>query len=127
MAVLMPMSSPRELRRGPPELPGLIAASVWIVSRIMYPSSVWRGRARPDTIPVVRVRSKPKGLPMASTFMPTRRFDEEPKGMVTSALPRGVNFTTARSFSGSMPTVLPSTSEPSARVMRIWSAPLTTW
>ena len=30
MAVLMPMSLPAESRSGPPELPGLMAASVWI-------------------------------------------------------------------------------------------------
>ena len=31
MAVLMPMTSPRLFSSGPPELPGLIAASVWIM------------------------------------------------------------------------------------------------
>ena len=30
IAVLMPITSPRMLRRGPPELPGLIGASVWM-------------------------------------------------------------------------------------------------
>ncbi len=30
IAVLMPMTSPRTLSSGPPELPGLMAASVWI-------------------------------------------------------------------------------------------------
>ena len=30
MAVLMPMTSPWRLTRGPPLLPGLIAASVWM-------------------------------------------------------------------------------------------------
>ena len=32
ISVLMPMTSPRVLSSGPPELPGLIAASVWIMS-----------------------------------------------------------------------------------------------
>jgi hypothetical protein len=32
MAVLMPTSSPRALISAPPELPGLIAASVWMKS-----------------------------------------------------------------------------------------------
>jgi len=32
MAVLMPISSPLELIRAPPELPGLIEASVWMKS-----------------------------------------------------------------------------------------------
>ena len=30
MAVLMPMTSPLRLISGPPELPGLMAASVWM-------------------------------------------------------------------------------------------------
>ena len=29
-SLLMPMISPRRLKRGPPELPGLIEASVWM-------------------------------------------------------------------------------------------------
>ena len=37
MAELMPTSSPCEFSSGPPELPGLIAASVWMVSRIRNP------------------------------------------------------------------------------------------
>ena len=32
MAVLMPISSPARLTRAPPELPGLIDASVWMKS-----------------------------------------------------------------------------------------------
>jgi hypothetical protein len=32
IAVLMPMSSPRRLTSAPPELPGLIDASVWMNS-----------------------------------------------------------------------------------------------
>ena len=30
IAVLMPMTSPRRFKSGPPELPGLIEASVWM-------------------------------------------------------------------------------------------------
>ena len=37
VAVLMPMTSPRELTSGPPELPGFRAASVWMTSSIMRP------------------------------------------------------------------------------------------
>ena len=43
--VLMPMTSPLELSNGPPELPGLMAASVWMASSIFAPSSVLN---RPD-------------------------------------------------------------------------------
>ena len=54
IAVLMPMTSPRTLSSGPPELPGLIAASVWIIS-LLRP--VDTGNARPTalTTPTVTV------------------------------------------------------------------------
>jgi hypothetical protein len=38
IAVVMPMSWPLTLSRGPPLLPGLIGASVWIRPRSQYPS-----------------------------------------------------------------------------------------
>ncbi len=37
MRVVMPMTSPRELSSGPPELPGLMAASVWMASSMGCP------------------------------------------------------------------------------------------
>ena len=37
IAVLMPITSPAEETSGPPELPGLRAASVWITSPISRP------------------------------------------------------------------------------------------
>ena len=57
---------------GPPELPGLRAASVWIVPVIAKPlgESIWR--RRPETIPVDSEPCRPKGLPMATTGSPTR-------------------------------------------------------
>ena len=111
------MSSPRESRRGPPELPGLMEASVWIMfwmtTVLEMPLSsrlVWEtGLPMPETMPRVRVRSRPKGLPIASTFWPTRRRVESPKGITVSLMPLGgVNFMTARSFSGSVPITLAS-------------------
>ena len=36
-AVLTPITSPRELASGPPELPGFSAASVWIMLSIIRP------------------------------------------------------------------------------------------
>src|SRR3972149_5286092 len=72
MAVLMPIISPAELSSGPPELPGLMAASVWITLRMLRPVS--EGRTRPSalTTPVVRGRLKPYGLPMAIAISPPR-------------------------------------------------------
>ena len=54
-AVLMPITSPHRFRSGPPELPGLMDASVWMSgSRTEYGVS---GSTRfiPDTMPRVSV------------------------------------------------------------------------
>jgi hypothetical protein len=62
----------------PPELPGLIAASVWIISSINVPASDRIVRPRELTIPVVNVLCRPKGFPIAGTFWPIFRFFESP-------------------------------------------------
>ena len=57
---------------GPPELPGLIAASVWMTSSILEARD--RGldaRCLAETTPVVSVRSRPNGLPIATIGSPT--------------------------------------------------------
>ena len=59
MAVLTPITSPRELTSGPPELPGLSAASVWITSSISRPDCARRLRPSALTTPAVTVHSKP--------------------------------------------------------------------
>jgi len=68
--VLTPITSPRELTSGPPELPGLSAASVWMTSPIRRP--FWARSERPTalTMPAVTVDSKPSGLPMAMAICP---------------------------------------------------------
>ena len=66
------MISPCMLSSGPPELPWLIAASVWIASRIaVTPFGAWISRLMAETMPDVTVRSRPNGLPMATTPSPT--------------------------------------------------------
>jgi hypothetical protein len=52
--VVMPTTSAAELTSGPPELPGLMAASVWIAPGIMYGSS-WISRSVALTTPRVTV------------------------------------------------------------------------
>ena len=67
----MPTRRPALSSSTPPELPGLIAASVWITPRIVFPppsGSVTISRFSPLMTPVVSVWSRPKGLPMAKTF-----------------------------------------------------------
>ena len=95
IAVLMPTTSPFVLTRAPPELPGLIDASVWIAPAISGPWVVdccWDGswpngssgfcgvessedssivRFRALTMPAVTVPSSPNGAPIARTVSPT--------------------------------------------------------
>ena len=65
----MPIRLPLLSTSAPPELPGLIAASVWMKSsnrlmpRWLRPSAL--------TMPCVTVLPKPNGLPIASTTSPT--------------------------------------------------------
>jgi len=65
MAVLMPTRFPFRFTRAPPELPGLMEASVWMKSS--YPSMPRPLRPRALTMPEVTVWPRPKGLPMATT------------------------------------------------------------
>ena len=51
IAVFMPITWPREFRSGPPELPGLIAASVWMIPLIIRPFLARSERSRLLTIP----------------------------------------------------------------------------
>ena len=75
ISVLRPITWPQRSTRGPPELPGLMGASVWIIGSSEIPGSV---RLRPLTIPRVIVWSRPMGLPMATTSSPTLMPDESP-------------------------------------------------
>jgi hypothetical protein len=71
-----PDDIPVEIGQAPPLFPGLMEASVWM--KLSYgPSPMTRPFA--ETIPVVTVPSKPKGLPMAMTASPTCSFSESPK------------------------------------------------
>ena len=65
------MTRPAASRSGPPELPGLIAASVWMTPSISKPFGAWIVRFVADTTPVVSVRSRPNGLPIAIVGSPT--------------------------------------------------------
>ena len=73
---VMPITRPEASISGPPELPGLIGASVWIASLIEKPFGDWISRWTAETIPAVAVRSSPNGLPIATTGSPTRTWVE---------------------------------------------------
>ena len=72
MAEFTPTSSPFMFTNAPPELPGLIAASVWIAFITecwpVLSSPVVTGRSRALMMPVVTVPCSPSGEPMATTF-----------------------------------------------------------
>src|SRR6187397_3156458 len=64
IAVLMPITDDDASRSGPPLLPGLIAASVWMRFRRLEPLVVI-SRPLAETMPLVTVLEKvPSGLPI---------------------------------------------------------------
>ena len=69
MNVLTPTTSPRMLTSGPPELPGLIGASV--CTKICGESG-FTCRATAETSPWVKLLRSPLGLPNANTISPWR-------------------------------------------------------
>ncbi len=105
----MPITSPAMLNSGPPELPGLMGASVWMKSS-KGPAPMSRPRA--ETMPLVTLPPRPKGLPAASTHCPTRRFAETPSETAESGA-RGVIRSRAMSVNSSTPTTRAGYSLPS--------------
>ena len=107
-AVFTPITSPLVLKSGPPELPELMAASVWMTFS-SFSTNPSKGlpavmpRPRPETTPVVTVlRNSPSAVPIAITYWPTFNLSESPR--VTVGKPCvGAFFTwsTAMSFLGS--------------------------
>src|SRR5690349_3894700 len=84
IAELIPMTAPLALSSGPPELPGLIEASV--CRALMYellpplPSPEATGRFLALMMPVVTVLDRPKGAPIAIVESPTATWSELPSG-----------------------------------------------
>ena len=109
IAVLMPMTRPRTSTSGPPEFPGLIAASVWIASMSVSVALMCTVRPRPETMPEVTVGlpAIPSALPIATTASPTCSVSESPSGTVGRPV-RSI-LTTARSWVRSSPTTRPRT------------------
>ena len=113
---LMPITRPAASSSGPPELPGLIGASVCRTFVIVKPlgAVIWRCSA--EITPVVSVRSRLKGLPIASTGSPTLAEVELPSVSGCSVRPSGRMRSTARSLEGSLPTTFASTVLPRERL-----------
>ena len=98
---LIPITCPSILTKAPPELPGLIAASVWIafvetVSPLSF--CIVTVRLRLETIPSVTelAYSVPSGLPIAIAFSPTVR-EFESANSATVLILSEETLTTARS------------------------------
>ena len=69
----MPTTSPSIVTSGPPELPGLAAASNWIrLVSICCPSGERNWRFRPETTPADADGPMPNGKPTATTWSPGR-------------------------------------------------------
>ncbi len=125
---LIPITLPEASISGPPELPGLIAASVWITFEIEKPLGAWIWRCSAETMPLVTVRSSPNGLPIATTGSPTWSWEECPSGSGWSWSAGASTLNSARSVAGSAPitrAVWVASEEPSLTWIRV--APETTW
>ena len=106
---LMPTTWPCWFSSGPPELPWLMAASVWITPLMPKPFGDVISRFRAETMPDVALRSRPNGLPIATTPSPTCSVDESPSGSGTSAAAGAVTFSSATSVELSNPTTFAGT------------------
>ena len=74
----MPITRPAASSSGPPELPGLIEASVWIAPSIWNWVSDLTDRSVAETTPTESDCCSPKGLPIAATGWPTTRSASSP-------------------------------------------------
>jgi hypothetical protein len=112
MAEFTPTILPCESTNGPPELPGLIAASVWIASIKLsaFNEPVVTGRFRAETIPLVTVPDKPRGEPKAITGSPIERVDEFPIA-ISGRFPFLIEII-ARSYSEFRPTIVAGNTSP---------------
>ena len=121
---LMPTSSPRVFTSAPPELPGLMAASVWM--KLSMPLALAPSpRDFALTIPAVTVLLRLYGLPTASTHSPT--FRSSLLAMVMAGRSLAFTLMRARSVCLSVPMILALNSRLSLSVTVSSSAPSTTW
>ena len=98
---LIPITLPSSSTSGPPELPGLIAASVWIAPEIWNAVSPVIERSTADTTPTDSDWASENGEPIAATGVPTSTCSEFPSGSGRSVRPPGSTLSSATSASGS--------------------------
>src|SRR5216684_1848796 len=111
MAKVTPITSPAEFNSGPPLLPGLMDASVWMAFRMVSSLPVdWFviliDRCRALITPLVTLFCWPRGLPMAMASWPTSSAEELPNFRLGRLV--ALTLSTAMSSSGLVPTMLAS-------------------
>jgi hypothetical protein len=127
MAVTMPTTCPSIVTSGPPELPGLAAASNWIrLVSIFLPSGSRNSRFSPETTPPLTLGPMPKGWPTATTWSPGRRSEVERIVAASRSSGSELALSTARSFSGCMLITTASDSWPLWKRTLMRLAPQTT-
>src|SRR5262245_37368010 len=102
IAEFTPTTRPVRSTSGPPELPGLMAASG--STAVMYDESVPEslvvtGRFSALTMPAVTVELRPSGEPNATTWSPTRSTRAEPR-LAGGSVGAPFTYSTARSYVG---------------------------
>ena len=97
----MPMTLPSASTSGPPELPGLIAASVWIAPEIWKAVRPAIERSTAETTPIESDWRSLNGEPIAATGSPTATLPDSPSGSGRSVRPFGSTLSSATSASGS--------------------------
>src|SRR5436309_3029090 len=124
VAVVIPLTSPCMFTSGPPELPGLIAASVCRKSS----NGPWSScRALALMMPAVTVACRPNGEPTASTQSRTWIRSESPRRAYLKVPFPSSSLRTARSVFLSTPTILALCFPPSSVTTSISVAFSTTW
>jgi hypothetical protein len=120
----MPTTAPSASTSGPPEFPGLIAASVWTRPSKM-PSGPGRLRSMALTTPRLTERSNRSGLPIATTSWPTTSLPPA-RGRPRRPAQAGMEASTrstARSVRASLPTRSAGTVSPPGSRTRMPPAP----
>ncbi len=112
MMSLIPITRPWRSASAPPELPGLMAASVWIIGWVS-PAGEVTARSTALRYPTVTVPSSPNGLPMAMASWPTRNSSSTASSAACMSTSPGSKPTTATSEAVSAPTTSPSSRVPS--------------
>src|ERR1035437_1095430 len=123
----MPITWPSRLTSGPPELPGLTAASTWIRPCSSGPLlGSWNDRFSPETTPTLIELDIPNGLPMTKTSLPTRTLRGLPRTAGWRLAGGWLARRTAMSFWGCVVWTWAGECVPSANVTSIDTAFATT-